>query len=59
MTETKLKDTLRVIVRQYGFEQVNRTLREIHTSARQLKSPKQGKALPDNDTATRPKKKRG
>ena len=58
MTETQLKETLRVIVRQYGFEQVNRSLREIHTSVRQLKSPKQVKALPDNDTATRPKKKR-
>ena len=58
MTETQLKDTLRVIVRQYGFEQVNQTLREIHTSARQLKNPKQGKTSPDNDTATRPKKKR-
>lgn len=58
MTEAKLKDTLRVIVRQYGIEQVNRCLREIHASARQVKSAKQSKALPDNDTTTRPDKKK-
>ena len=58
MTETKLKDTLRVIVRQYGFEQVKQSLREVQTSVRQLNSPKQGKTLADNDTTTRPKKKR-
>ena len=58
MTETLLKDTLRVIVRQYGFEQVNRILREFRISARQRKSPKHGKTSVDNDTAPIPRKKR-
>lgn len=58
MTEAKLKDTLRVIVRQYGFEQVNQSLREINASARQLKSSEQGKTLPDNVTGTSARKKR-
>ena len=29
MTKAKLKDTLRLMVHQYGFEQVDRSLREI------------------------------
>ena len=58
MNTAKLKDTLRLIVRQYGFEQVDRSLREIHLADRQLKSSKQGRVSADNDTATMPEKKR-
>ena len=58
MNEAKLKDTLRLIVRQYGFEQVDRSLREVRLADRQLKSSKQSKVLSDNDAATRPEKKR-
>ncbi len=58
MTEAKLKDTLRLIVRQYGFEQVDRSLREIRLADRQLKSSKQSKVLPDHDAVTKPQKKR-
>ena len=39
MTEAKLKDTLRVMVRQYGFEQVDRSLREIRRTGEQPKVP--------------------
>lgn len=58
MAETKLKDKLRLIVRQYGYDQVNETLGEIHTSDRQHKKAKQGKTSLDNDRGTRPEKKR-
>ena len=58
MAETQLKNALRMMVHQYGFEQVNRSLREIHHSVGQLKSGKQGKALYDNNTAKKPEKKR-
>lgn len=58
MTETELKDTLRSIVHQYGFEQVDRSLREIHLADCQLKSSKQGKMSADNETATTPEKKK-
>ena len=58
MTEAKLKDALRVIVRQYGIEQVDRSLREIRRTGRQLKSSKQGKTLLDNAEVTKPQKKR-
>lgn len=58
MTKAKLKDTLRLIVRQYGFEQVDRSLQEIRLSDRQLKSSKQSKELLDNDKVKKPKKKR-
>lgn len=58
MAETKLKDKLRVIVRQYGYEQVNQTLREIHTSVRQYKKTKRGETLPDSNTTRKAEKKR-
>ena len=58
MTNAKLKDTLRLIVRQYGFEQVDRSLREIRLADRQLKSSKQSRVLPDNEAMTKPQKKR-
>ena len=58
MTETELKDRLRSIVHQYGFEQVDRSLKEIHIAERQHKSSKQGRVSADNETATTPEKKR-
>ena len=58
MTETKLKDTLRLMVQQYGFEQVDRSLREIHLADRQLKRSKQARVSADNDKATMPEKNR-
>ena len=58
MTKTKLKDTLRLIVRQYGFEQVDQSLREIRLADRQPKSSKQNKVLSDNEAVTKPQKKR-
>ena len=58
MTKTKLKDTLRLMVHQYGFEQVDRSLREIRLADRQLKSSKQSSVLPDNEVVTKPSKKR-
>ncbi len=58
MAKAKLKDTLRLIVRQYGFEQVDQSLREIRLADRQLKSSKQSKVLSDNDAVIRPLKKR-
>ena len=58
MTNAKLKDTLRVIVSQYGFEQVDRSLREIRFADRQPKSSKQNKVLSDNEAVTKPQKKR-
>ena len=48
MTKDKLKETLHELVFQFGFEQVNRSLREIRLADRQLKSSKQSKALSDN-----------
>ncbi len=58
MTEAKLKDTLLVIVRQYGFEQVDRSLKEIRRTGDQLKNTKQDKELFDNTAVTKPQKKR-
>ena len=58
MTKTKLKDTLRLIVRQYGFEQVDQSLREIRLADRQLKSSKQSKVLSDNEVMPKPQTKR-
>ena len=58
MSKSKLKDTLRLIVHQYGFEQVDRSLREIRLADRQLKSPKQSKALSDQKAVTKPLNKR-
>ncbi len=58
MTEAKLKDTLRSMVSQYGFEQVDRSLREIGFSYRQPDSSKPNSTPPDNGEATQPKKKR-
>ena len=58
MTNAKLKDTLRLIVREYGFEQVDQSLREIHLADHQHKSSKQSKVLSDNKARTNPQKKR-
>ena len=58
MTNAKLKDTLRLIVRQYGFEQVDQSLREIRLADRQLKNSTQSSVLPDNEAMTKPQKKR-
>ena len=58
MTKAKLKDTLRLIVRQYGFEQVDQSLREIRLADRQLKSSKQSKVLSDKKSVTKPLNKR-
>ena len=58
MSKAKLKDTLRLIVRQYGFEQVDRSLREIRLADRQFKSSKQNKVLSDNEVKTKPQTKR-
>ena len=58
MSKAKLKDTLRLIVRQYGFEQVGRSLREIRLADRQLKSSKQSKVLSNNKAVTKSPKKR-
>ena len=58
MTETKLKDTLRSIVSQYGFEQVDRSLREIQFSDTQPDIPNQNGTPPDNLEAAKPKRKR-
>ena len=57
MTKVKLKNTLRLMVRQYGFEQVDRSLREIRLADRQPKSSKQSKVLSDNKAMTNPQKK--
>lgn len=43
MPDPKLKAELRSIINQYGFEQVERSLREIRFSGRQLEAPKQHK----------------
>ena len=58
MTEAKLKDTLRLIVRQYGFEQVDRSLQEIRLADRQLKNSEQSKLLLDNNVVIKSSKKR-
>lgn len=58
MSKAKLKDTLRLIVRQYGFEQVDQSLREIHLADRQLKSSKQSKVLSDKKAVTKSLNKR-
>ena len=58
MSKTKLKDTLRLIVRQYGLAQVDRSLREIRLDERQLKSSKQSKVLSNNEAVTKSPKKR-
>ena len=58
MTNAKLKDTLRLIVRQYGFDQVDRSLREIRLADRQHKSSKQSNVLSGNEAVKKPLKKR-
>ena len=58
MAKAKLKDTLRLMVHQYGFEQVDRSLREIRLADRQLKNSTQSSVLPDNEAMTKPQKKR-
>lgn len=58
MAKAKLKDTLRLIVRQYGFEHVDRSLQEIRLADRQIKSSKQSKVLSENQAVTKSLKKR-
>ena len=58
MAETKLKDKLRLIVRQYGYEIVNQTLCEIQTSSSETKITKQDKSSAGNNTARKGGKKR-
>lgn len=57
MTETKLKDTLRLMVHRYGFERVEHSLQEIRSLDHPLKSTKRSKALP-NGAAAKPQKKK-
>ena len=40
MTQAELKDTLRTMVKEYGFEQVNKSLREVSTSTYSVQKPK-------------------
>ena len=58
MTEAKLKDMLRSMVSQYGFEQVDRSLHEIGFPNPRLKNSKQDTALPDNSVAAKTEKKK-
>ncbi len=57
MIEAKLKDTLRLMIRQYGFERVDRSLREIGCSEHRLESSEQCKMSPDKGKATKPAKR--
>lgn len=58
MTEAKLKDTLRLIVHQYGFEQVDRSLQELRLADRQFRNSEQTKLLLDNNAVIKSSKKR-
>ncbi len=60
--EFKLRSTLEVrlrsIVRQYGFNQVDQSLREIGSSDHQPKHSRRSSAVPDGSVSAKPGKKR-
>ena len=58
MTDPKLKAELRSMINQYGFKQVDRSLREIGISGRQFEAPKRHKASSDVGSVVRKSRKR-
>ena len=50
MTKAKLKDTLRSMIREYGFEQVNESLMEVRSSTYHLQRPKSKAGRSDKGT---------
>ena len=57
MNDAKLETTLRSVVRRYGFEQVERSLREIGLSEAQLASSTQNGESVNDGVAVRPLKR--
>lgn len=57
MHDPKLKAELRSIINQYGFKQVDQSLRELRTSGRQFGAPKQHKASSDGGMTKKSSKK--
>ena len=57
MPDPKLKAELRSMINQYGFKQVDRFLREIHLSDRQLEASKRHKASSNVGMARKPRKR--
>ena len=57
MDDTKLEADLRLMVRRYGFEQVDRSLREIGLSGRQFETSNQHPTSANKVAAAKPVKK--
>ena len=58
MTEAILKDILRSLVSQYGFERVDRSLKDIRISDPQLDNSRQSEMPNKNGKASNPKRRR-
>ena len=58
MTQAELKDTLRTMVVEYGFEQVNKSLMEVRTSTYPVQKPKANTGRSDRDAVKKAGKRK-
>ncbi len=58
MTQAELKDTLRTMVMEYGFEQVNKSLMEVQTSTYRIQRPIADTGGSDRDTVNKAGKRK-